>query len=143
MHFATKLAAFGGLASTAAAHGIVNAFVTDGKWNNGFQIGHLKQDPRPEVAGWTAQNLDHGFVSVADYETPDIICHRDAEPSKYSGTVSAGGTVEFQWTEWPVSHPGPVMTYVANCNGDCADVDKEALKWVKIEEVGYVEEEQE
>lgn len=36
---------------------------------------------------------------------------------------------------------GPIMAYVANCNGDCADVNNEKLKWVKIDELGYVEEE--
>ena len=143
MHFSTKIAALSGLTSTAAAHGIVNGFVTDGKWNLNFQIGHLDMDDPPETAGWTAQNRDHGFVSTADYQTPDIICHRDAKPSNTSASVSAGGTVEFQWTEWPVSHPGPVMTYVANCHGDCGNVNKEELEWVKIEEQGYVEEEKE
>ena len=137
MHFAAKLVALGGLASTAAAHGIVNAFVTDGKWQRSFWTADVTKDDAPETAGWTAKNQDLGFVSVADYKTPDIICHKGATNAKKTASVSAGGTVEFQWSEWPTTHVGPVITYVANCGGDCTTVDKEELKFVKIEEEGY------
>lgn len=43
------------------------------------------------------------------------------------------------WTKWPSSHIGPVLTYVANCGtGDsaCSTVDKSTLEWVKIDEAG-------
>lgn len=43
------------------------------------------------------------------------------------------------WTSWPSSHIGPVLTYVANCGtGDdaCTTVDKTTLEWVKIDEAG-------
>lgn len=50
--------------------------------------------------------------------------------------MTAGGTVDFHWTPWDASHEGPVLTYVANCGGDCADANKETLEWVKIDEGG-------
>lgn len=43
------------------------------------------------------------------------------------------------WTAWPESHIGPVLTYVANCgtaDDACSTVDKTTLKWVKIDEAG-------
>lgn len=96
MLFTIKLVALGGFASTVVAHGIVHRFATDGEWHENFQIGHLDMDDPPETPGWTAQNKDHGFVSTADYQHPDIICHRDATPATKTASVSAGGIVDFQ-----------------------------------------------
>jgi hypothetical protein len=53
--------------------------------------------------------------------------------------VRAGGTVELQWNSWPESHHGPVIDYLANCNGDCATVGKSALRFFKIGEAGLVD----
>lgn len=66
---------------------------------------------------------------------PNIACHKNAVNANVSATVAAGGSVKFQWTEWP-HNIGPVLTYVANCGGDCKDADKTALKFVKIDESG-------
>ena len=140
MHFATTLAGLAGLASTAVAHGVVTNFATDGKWHKNFQPSDLDAEDPPETAGWSATNRDLAFVSTGDYQDPDVICHRDATPAKTSASVSAGGTVAWQWNQWVDSHLGPIMTYVAKCSGDCADAKKEELKWVKIEEVGYLPE---
>lgn len=80
-----------------------------------------------------------GFVSTQHYQTPDIICHKSATAPNTTATVSAGGIVEFKWNQWVENHMGPVMTYVANCHGDCQKVDKEQLKWVKIDHGGFNE----
>lgn len=66
---------------------------------------------------------------------PNIACHKNAVNANVSATVAAGGTVKFQWTDWP-HNIGPVLTYAANCGGDCKDADKTALKFVKIDESG-------
>lgn len=81
--------------------------------------------------------MDNGFISPDAYNTSDIVCHLDGQPANLTATVAAGGTVEFQWTN--VGHPGPVLTYVAKCSGECTDasLDKTALEWVKIDEAGY------
>lgn len=66
---------------------------------------------------------------------PNIACHKNAVNANVSATVAAGGSVKFQWTDWP-HNIGPVLTYVAKCNGDCKTADKTALKFVKIDESG-------
>lgn len=53
--------------------------------------------------------------------------------------VKGGGIVELQWTPWPTSHKGPVIDYLANCNGPCETVDKTTLKWFKIDSVGLLD----
>lgn len=53
--------------------------------------------------------------------------------------MAAGSTVELQWTPWPESHKGPVIDYLASCNGECETVDKTALKFFKIDEEGLID----
>ncbi|KAF2006390.1 lytic polysaccharide monooxygenase [Amniculicola lignicola CBS 123094] len=137
----SKLAVVGAFATSALAHGTVQSFVTDGKWNRGYLLQDYytikNGQTAPATAGWYAEDLDNGFVDGSSYAKPDIICHINAKAATSSATVAAGGTVEFQWTAWPESHMGPVITYVANCGDDCSTVDKETLKFVKIDEAGY------
>jgi hypothetical protein len=129
----------GAFVGTTVAHGTVQSFKTDGVSNGGWLLDYYYmikngQTP-PKVAGWYAENLDNGFVAPDAYQSTDIICHKAAKPGETSAKVAAGGTVEFQWTDWP--HPGPMFTYVAKCsNNDCTTVDKTSLKWVKIDEAG-------
>jgi hypothetical protein len=141
MSFATKAAILGAFVASTLAHGTVQSFFTDGAFNQGFLLdyyymGQNGQTP-PTHYGWYAENLDNGFVEPSNYGSPDIICHKNAKPSPFTAKVAAGGKVDFQWTAWPESHMGPVITYMANCNGDCAAVDKTALKFFKIDEAGY------
>lgn len=53
--------------------------------------------------------------------------------------MKAGGTVELQWTPWPSSHHGPVIDYLASCDGDCKTVDKTKLEFFKIDGVGLID----
>ncbi|KAI0515162.1 family 61 glycoside hydrolase [Xylaria bambusicola] len=127
-------------ATVVRAHGLVSGFVTDGKWNQGFLLDYYYQSKNggnpPDIASWYAENLDNGFVEPNNYGTSDINCHKNAKPGALTASVKAGGTVGFQWTTWP-HDIGPVLTYVAACNGDCSKADKTALKWVKIDEAGW------
>jgi cellulase len=137
----SKIVLAGAFAATALAHGTVTGFVTDGTYNGGFKLDYyyakLNGQATPATAGWYAENLDNGFVEPNSYGTADIICHKNAEAATSSATVKAGGTIDFQWSVWPESHMGPVITYIAPCNGDCAAVDKTALKFTKIAAEGY------
>lgn len=95
----------------------------------------------PAVIAWSETATDLGFVDPNSYSGPDIICHKNAKPGALSAPVKAGDTVELQWLPipWPDSHHGPVITYLANCNGDCSTVDKTQLKFVKIDEKGLID----
>ncbi|KAF2746708.1 lytic polysaccharide monooxygenase [Sporormia fimetaria CBS 119925] len=137
----TKLAIASACAANTLAHGTVQSFLTDGTFNQGFLTQYyymFEQGQTPPTHfGWYAENLDNGFVEPSAYGTPDIICHKNAKPASATAKVAAGGKVEFQWTAWPNAHVGPVITYMANCNGNCAKVDKTQLKFFKIDEAGY------
>lgn len=137
----TAAALAGALASVVYGHGHVTGVVCDGVYFGGFSLDYYYEKENTgtftESVGWWAEDLDNGFISPDAYNTSDIICHLDGQPANKTATVSAGGTVEFQWTDW--AHPGPVITYVALCPSDCTDptMDKTALEWVKIDEGGF------
>ncbi|PGH00569.1 hypothetical protein AJ79_08172 [Helicocarpus griseus UAMH5409] len=137
-----RSAAFlGALASVALvdAHGTVTGILADGNYFGGYLNQYSYMDNPPAVAGWSTTATDNGFVDASAYSSPDIICHRGSEPGQATAEIAAGGTVELQWTEWPESHHGPVIDYLANCNGDCSAVDKTALEFFKIQESGLVD----
>ncbi|KAL2824869.1 glycosyl hydrolase family 61-domain-containing protein [Aspergillus cavernicola] len=130
------------LASSAlvAGHGYVSGIVADGEYYGGYLVNNYPYNPSPpDTIGWSTSATDLGFVDGTAYSSGDIICHRDGEPGAISASVAAGAEIELQWTEWPESHHGPVIEYLANCNGDCSTVDKSTLEWIKIAERGLVD----
>ncbi|EAW07584.1 putative endoglucanase [Aspergillus clavatus NRRL 1] len=128
-----------GSAAMVAGHGFVTGAVVDGTYHTGYLVNNYPYSSNPpKTIGWSETATDLGFVDGTGYASGDIICHKNAKPGALSADIKAGGKVEFQWTQWPESHHGPVITYMANCNGDCASVDKSQLEFFKIEEKGLI-----
>ncbi|KAI9815770.1 MAG: hypothetical protein M1827_002166 [Pycnora praestabilis] len=142
MSFLRAAALLGALSSVArvAAHGVVTGIILNGRYVEGYQPSFQHQNPPSTVVGWSIpEDGNLGFVSPANYTSPDIICHVAATPAGTHATVAAGSTVELQWTIWPSSHHGPVIDYLANCNGECETVDKTTLGFFKIDGVGLID----
>jgi len=127
------------LISAVTAHGTVSGIVADGIYYQGYNPSMQYESPLPILPAWsTPTDLDNGFVPPSSYTGPDIICHKVATNAQIDAPIKAGGKIEFQWTPWPTSHKGPMLGYIANCNGQCETVDKTTLKWVKIDELGLI-----
>lgn len=106
----------------------------------GYNPSFQYLSPPPTVVGWSIpDDLSNGPIYPDGYTTADIICHLNATNAGAAAPVSAGGTVEVQWTPWPDSHHGPVIDYLANCNGPCETVDKTTLEFFKIDELGLID----
>ncbi|KAL3481057.1 endoglucanase [Aspergillus californicus] len=135
-----KLAAFLATAGSVAGHGYVTSIDVDGTTYGGYLIDtyYYESDP-PEIIAWSTTATDTGFVAPTAYGESDIVCHRGAEPGALSAEISPGGSVTLYWSTWPSDHHGPVITYLANCNGDCASVDKTALEFFKIDAGGLID----
>jgi cellulase len=129
-------AALATIASTVSAHGHLQSIGTPGDVYAGFNNSILYSNTKPDLIAWSDTVRDNGYVS--DYTSPDMICHAGAGNAKLAAPVNGGDTVTFNWDTWPTSHHGPVITYLAKCDGDCADADKTSLKWFKIDAVGLV-----
>ncbi|KAK8200016.1 endoglucanase-4 [Phyllosticta capitalensis] len=133
-------ALLGALASTAAAHGTLQGIVADGTYYEGYSPSFQYQTPAPVVIGWSIpEDLDNGYVAPDAYTNANIICHKGATNAKTSAPIKAGSNVTLEWTEWPESHHGPVISYLANCKGNCTTVDKTTLEWVKIDAAGLID----
>jgi hypothetical protein len=94
--------------------------------------------PPYPLAAWSASNLGNIYIPPSQFNTSNIACHYNAVPGAVHVPVTAGEELKLQWNEWPKSHVGPVMTYLAECQGSCADVTGEELQWVKIDELGWL-----
>lgn len=126
--------------SSATAHSHINYLLVNGVSYAGFIPRQGAVNPS-DVVGWSTTVTDDGFVPPSNYTTPDIICHRNGKPPRAHVPVSPGDTIHFQWNGWPLSHDGPVQTYLAPCDASttnasdgCASVDKTKLKFSKIDD---------
>ncbi|KAL6238513.1 hypothetical protein BDW75DRAFT_227942 [Aspergillus navahoensis] len=136
-----KLAAFLlGTAGSVAGHGYVTSIDVDGTTYGGYLVDtyYYESDP-PKLIAWSTTATDTGYVAPTAYGDSDIVCHRGAEPGALSAEISPGSSVTLYWSTWPTDHHGPVITYLANCNGDCASVDKTALEFFKIDAGGLID----
>lgn len=130
----------GALVTSTFAHGILGEFVTDGVSNAGFPTDAIYRiqngNPVPDIAAWSTEAVDRGYIEPNNMNTLDINCHKNAKPGVLIAKVAAGGNVDFVWPGWP-HDVSSVFTYVASCGGNCAQADKATLKWVKIDQAGY------
>jgi hypothetical protein len=120
------------LAAGVNAHGHVATVVADGV----TYTGGLPYGAPANAVGWLAGNQDNGFVEPNRFSSADIICHKNARPASNSVRVRAGSTITLRWNTWPESHKGPVIDYLAPCNGNCANVSPSSLQFAKIAQRG-------
>jgi cellulase len=148
----SSLAVIAALFTTASAHTRAKTWKINGKDYPGYYQG-TKVDPKVvSPAWWTAQGWGLQPIYGNQISSPDFIAHKDASPSPFTAEAPAGSTVTVTWyheggecgsgTEqgWDCSHHGWAAAYLAPCGdnaaGDCAKVDKNSLKFFKIQEVG-------
>lgn len=141
--YGLQLITFLGLVAQVTAHGYVQTYTVNGVDFEGFR--RLDAPAIPNSIGWSFSTPDEG--SVLDQTSQDMNCRHDAQPGPGSAPIAAGQVVDFAWTSadlernpdgWAQSHRGPVITYLAACNGPCDKVDKTSLRWVKIAEAGLI-----
>ncbi|PWY85905.1 endoglucanase-4 precursor [Aspergillus heteromorphus CBS 117.55] len=122
-----------------AGHGYVSSIEVDGTTYGGYLVDtyYFESDP-PELIAWSTNATDDGYISPTQYDNSNIVCHRGSAPGALSAPVVPGGSVRMTWNTWPTDHHGPVITYLANCNGSCSDVDKTALQFFKIDAGGLI-----
>ena len=120
------------MAAAVAGHGYVKNAIIGGKNYPGFVPASSSNGA---TIAWAAMNGDTANASI--YDSPDVICQKAATPGTTHATLAAGDSVTLEWTPW--SHKGPVVNYLANCQGDCERVDKTKLQFFKIAEAGVID----
>ncbi|KAL7916991.1 glycoside hydrolase family 61 protein [Trichoderma austrokoningii] len=127
------------VATGVVGHGHVNNIVVNGVYYEGYDPTSFPYMPNPPiVVGWTAADTDNGFVAPDAYQSPDIVCHKNATNAQGHASVKAGDSVLFQWVPVPWPHKSTIVDYMANCNGGCESVDKTTLEFFKIDGIGLL-----
>ena len=124
------------VAKLTRSHAYIQQVVAGGLVYPGFRPDEPYFVPVQPYVSWTYNKSDRGFVK--DYEDPDIICHRLATPAVASVPIMSGEKIRLIWSHWP-PHQGPVISYLAACDGPCEQVEKASLRFFKIEELGLVD----
>ncbi|KAF2423317.1 hypothetical protein EJ08DRAFT_701266 [Tothia fuscella] len=120
----------------AAAHGHVKEYIIDGTSYPSF-------DPKSDYdAKWSAKRVEWGFSKakggvgpVENVNGPDINCRfAPLQAPAITGEVRAGANITFQWADWFINHPGPVMTYMGLLpeSGDVSQTE-----YFKIDQASY------
>ncbi|KAL5340207.1 glycoside hydrolase [Aspergillus crustosus] len=110
------------LALTASAHYVFPALIQDGEATGDWQY----------VRQWTGEYTNGPVESVSG---PDIRCNKDGDNGDATETlaITAGETIGFT-VRSSISHPGPLLAYLAKAPGEAADFDGEGDVWFKIYE---------
>lgn len=91
---------------------------------------------------WFTTNVGGGPLIPASFNSYDIICAKGSNPSNISAPAFAGSVVTVKWwmvdQPFPEGHHGPVIDYIASCNGPCSKVNPLDLKFVKIAQRGWI-----
>ncbi|CAE6446610.1 unnamed protein product [Rhizoctonia solani] len=128
--------AFLSVASSVLAHGNLQEIVVENP--PATYIPWLPfQDPyKPTAPERVGRKIpDNG--PVEDVTSIDIQCNKGAVPAALIATAAAGSKVALNWTEWPTSHIGPVITYLAQAPSDITKWSPGTDKvWFKIDEAG-------
>ncbi|KAH7108703.1 glycoside hydrolase [Dendryphion nanum] len=136
----TALLVLSSLTAVSLAHSHVDELWVDGVHYPGWNPN--PQDPYTDnTPVWYTANVGGNPLLPIHLNQNDIICAKGGSNANISAPIAAGGTVRVRWWqpgEWPVSHHGPVLSYLASCNGPCSTVDPYSLQFVKIAEKGWI-----
>ncbi|QRW11606.1 glycoside hydrolase family 61 protein [Ceratobasidium sp. AG-Ba] len=129
--------------SGAVGHGYVQEIVTSGGTYSGFLPW---SDPYYPVTPERIVRKIPGNYPIEDLTLIDIQCNGKIDwgqvgsaPAPIFGLAEAGTNVALNWTEWPDSHAGPIITYMARAPIDITKWQPELEPvWFKVDESGLV-----
>ena len=127
-----------------SAHGWVNTISVNGKTYPGANPAWFKQNLGKKGPAWFSENFgQQNPVFSEAISTSDMACHIKATSGPDSISVKPGDTLELKWEvpegatmPWRPSHEGPMLDYMAKCEGSCQQMSADQLKFFKIAEAG-------
>ncbi|KAF3907836.1 Endoglucanase-4 [Arthrobotrys entomopaga] len=131
-----SLILFSAAASTVMGHGFVQEFDIGGQAYPGSNpLTEASTDP----ARITQPFFTNGESPIIYLDNNEVTCNRGAKAAKLVAKAPAGSKITFKWNKWFDDHKGPIITYLADCGGDCTKVnDGSSLSWFKIDEAGLI-----
>ena len=132
------------LPTLVSAHGYVEWALINGANQSGW---NPNVDPYLSPTPQRIFRPVPGNGPVTDLSLIDVQCNGYAggsppfvtKPAPISASVPAGSTISLEWTQWPDSHKGPLITYMAACpGGSCTNyMPGSAAVWFKVAQSGY------
>lgn len=123
------------ISTLVSAHGFVQQVTIDGtvyKGNN-LNVG----TPAPSIIRLVSTNSP-----VKGSTNSALNCGQDAQLASLVGNANPGSQLEILWvggtdgtSNWP-HNTGPLMHYMAKCDGSCSTYDSTNAEWFKISELG-------
>ncbi|MCJ1442924.1 MAG: Esterase/lipase/thioesterase [Stictis urceolatum] len=129
------------LSPLAVAHGYVSSALIGG---TNYTLYNPNVDPYSSPVPQRINRKIPGNGPITDVSLIDIQCNGYTDggfttaPAPLSAPVAAGSQVSLVWTQWPDSHKGPLVTYMASCgSADCSKFTPgSSAVWFKIHEAG-------
>ncbi|KAH8679779.1 glycoside hydrolase family 61 protein [Tricladium varicosporioides] len=129
------LLATAGLLHAVAGHGGVSNYTVGGTWYRGYNPSDPAewQDGQPWLINrkWTSIN------PIGDPMDPAIACNTPGTPAVSSIPIRAGENITAVYYYW-LHNVGPMITWMASCNGPCSQTKPNSLSWFKIAERGHI-----
>ncbi|CAE6535125.1 unnamed protein product [Rhizoctonia solani] len=129
-------------ATTVLGHGYVQEVVTSSGTYTGY---HFETDPYTSPTPRRIIRKIPGNGPVQDVASIDVQCNGysaggviGSVPASLVAVAAAGTQVALNWTKWPESHDGPVITYMARAPSEITkwSPGTDAV-WFKVAEQGY------
>lgn len=117
-----------------AAHGYIPEIRVGGKTYRGPNPG-ARSAPDSVIRPVSNVNPSYGHTNA------NINCGPGSRPAGQSAAAMPGDPVSIAWHEftdgrvWP-HDTGPLISYMAKCDGDCKNFDSAQAQWFKINEEG-------
>lgn len=123
------------LPTLVSAHGFVSQVTIDGTVYKGNSPG--SGATTPSIIRQVSSNSP-----VKGASNPDLNCGLSAQLAQDVAQANPGSQLEIQWsggttagTPWP-HDTGPIMHYMAKCDGPCSSYQSANAEWFKIAELG-------
>jgi cellulase len=68
----------------------------------------------------------------------DIACGSNSVPAQLQAIARAGSDIVFGHSTWPITHNGPILTYLGAYSGDLESVNINEVEFFKIAELGLL-----
>ncbi|RDL32993.1 putative glycoside hydrolase family 61 protein [Venustampulla echinocandica] len=135
MHSLLSLFLAAGLLHTVAGHGGVSNYTVGDTWYRGYNPSEpeAEQDGQPWLINRKWTSIDPIFQP----SNHSISCNTPGTPAVSSIPIQAGENITAIYYWW-LHNVGPMITWMADCEGPCEKFDSSTGKWFKIWQEGLL-----
>lgn len=122
------------VAYQASAHGGCLNYTVGETWYPGYD----PYGPEDQLtAPWTVQRKWVTVDPIFEADNISLPCNAPGNPANAYIPITAGENFTAVYYSW-VHQVGPMVAWMADCNGDCKTVEPHKLDWFKIGEEGLL-----